>query len=335
MISVIVVNYNKADLLKRCLESVKACRGGLSLPYNTDKQSNADKQNNAGKQIELIVVDNASTDNSVEMVRTHFPEAKLIQNTTNLFFSKAYNEGIKRSSGKFILCINNDVYLDKDYLKEVSCAIGKDDSIGMVSGKILREDKSTIDSTGLMLGRNRKPVERGYGKRVTGYGLRGTGQYDKEEYIFGVSGACAFYRKSMLEDIKDQYGYFDRRFRMYYEDLDVSWRAARAGWKAYYTPKAVAYHRRGGTAVRGADKDRRGGLSLPYLSDELKEEYIKNRYLCMRKNDTFKNYLINSPFILSYDILLMTYMAYVNIKNVMFKGVVGEPSSSAKATEDR
>ena len=129
-------------------------------------------------------------------------------------------------------------------MKGTSFAISLDAKIGMLSGKILRMDRETIDSTGLFLGRNRKAVERGYGKKDIG-------QYDKPGYVFGASGAVMFLRKSMLIDIKDENGYFDERFGMYYEDLDLCWRAQKKGWKAYYTPKATAYHVRGGTAQIG------------------------------------------------------------------------------------
>lgn len=277
MVSVIIVNYNKKDLLKRCLDSVMG---------------------QGFKDIEIIVVDNASKDASVEMVGTYYPEARLIWNTGNLLFCKAYNQGIDTSKGNFILCLNNDVILDKDYLKEALLAIGLDTKVGMVSGKILRMDKKTIDSTGLFPGRNRKPVERGYGKKDAG-------QYEKSGYVFGASGACAFFRRSMLMDIKDGHGYFDERFGMYYEDLDLCWRAQKKGWKGYYIPKAIAYHERGGTAVMHKG---RGTLNFPCLPDELKMRYIKNRYRCMAKNDSFWGILVNLPFILWYELKIWGYL---------------------------
>jgi len=283
MISAVIVNYNRKDLLKRCLDSVR----GQTF-----------------KDIETIVVDNASSDDSVEMVRTFHPEAKLIWNTRNLLFCKAHNQGIDEAGGNFILCLNNDVILDKDYLKEALFAIGLDTKIGMVSGKVLRMDKKTIDSTGLFLARNRKAVERGYGKKDKG-------QYEKPGYVFGVSGACAFFRRNMLMDIKDENGYFDERFGMYYEDLDLCWRAQKKGWKAYYTPKAVSYHIRGGTAVTGK---RRPGLNLPYISKELQKRYIRNRYLCMKKNDSWRGILRNLAFILPYEVKLRGYLMLEKVR---------------------
>ena len=293
MISIIIANCNRKDLLKACLDSVR----GQGL-----------------KDIEIIVIDNASTDDSVEMVGTYYPEARLIQNTKNLLFCKAYNQGIDAAKGNFVLCLNNDVVLHKDYLKEALFTIGSDNKIGMMSGKILRMDKTTIDSTGLFLGRNRKPIERGYGKKDIG-------QYDEPGYVFGASGAVAFFRRNMLNELKDEHGYFNERFGMYYEDLDICWRAQNKGWKAYYNPKAIAYHVRGGTSVedKGAMpctkhiQDIRclvRGLRLPYICDELKKRYIKNRYLCIKKNDTLSGVLVNLPFILFYELKLWSYIVF-------------------------
>ena len=322
MISVIIATHNRKDLLKRCLDSVR----GQGL-----------------RDAETIVVDNASADGSVEMVATYYSGVRLIRNTRNLLFCKAYNQGIDAAKGSFVLCLNNDAVLHKDYLKEALFAIGSDNKIGMVSGKILRMDKTTIDSTGLFLGRNRKPIERGYGKKDTG-------QYEEPGYVFGVCGAATFFRKSMLNGLKDEHGYFDERFGMYYEDLDICWRAQNKGWKAYYTPKAIAYHVRGGTAVlrpchceprtkcfsslleenlvRGERPKQSLFLRLlralralamtlvsgprndmvRYLSDDLKKRYIKNRYLCMRKNDTLCNIFLHLPFIILYELKIWGYL---------------------------
>ncbi|MFA4992047.1 MAG: glycosyltransferase family 2 protein [Candidatus Omnitrophota bacterium] len=269
MISIIVVNYGRKDLLRECLDSARA----QSL-----------------RDMEMIVVDNASVDGSAEMVMARYPEVRLIRNTRNSLFCEAQNQGIEASRGDFILCLNSDCALDKDYLKDAAAAFGIDEKIGMVSGKILRPDKKTIDSTGLFLGRDRKAVERGYGKEDRG-------QYDAPGYVFGVSGACAFFRRAALTDVKDRYGYFDRRFGMYYEDLDLCWRARKRGWRAYYEPKALAYHARSGASAARADK-------------ALLRMYVFNRYRCMRKNDSLSGVLFNLPFILLYDLKMWPYFLF-------------------------
>lgn len=288
MISVIIVNYNRKDLLKKCLDSV----------YHQSL-----------KDTEVIVVDNGSTDDSVQMVKSFYPDARLIENSKNLLFCKAQNQGIESAKGDFILSLNSDCFLDRIYLKEALSACSLDTRIGMVSGKLLRPDKNTIDSTGLFLGRNRKVVERGYGQKDKG-------QYDNPGYVFGVSGACAFFRKKMLEGIRDGNGYFDERFGMYYEDLDLCWRAQKKAWKAYYDPKALAYHVRGATATNG---DGKRGSSFPRLSRELKKRYINNRHMCIRKNDSMWGIIINLPFILLYEIKMLVYLAVQNLLDHIYK----------------
>ncbi len=288
MISTIIVNYNRGDLLKKCLDSVVF---------------------QSVKDIEVIVVDNASTDESAQMIQSSYPGIRLIQNSKNLLFCKAQNQGIESAKGDFILSVNSDCILDRDYLKEVISASKLDEKIGMISGKILRMDKGTLDSTGLFLGRDRKAVERGYGRKDKG-------QYDNPGYVFGVSGACAFFRRNMLEDIKDENGYFDERFGMYYEDLDLCWRAQKKAWKAYYNPKALVYHARGATAI---GTDCKKGSSFPRLSKELKKRYIDNRHMCMRKNDSVWETIINLPFILLYEVKMQVYLVVQNLLDQLYK----------------
>ena len=256
------------------------------------------------KGAETIVVDNGSSDGSADMVKERYPETRLIQNKENLYFCKANNQGIKEAKGDFILCLNSDCLLDKDYLKEAISSFSLDEKIGMVSAKVLRMDKKTIDSTGLFVARNRKPLERGYNKPDKG-------QYDGPEYIFGVSGACMLMKKEMLEDIRAENGYFDETFEIYYEDLDLCWRAQKKGWKAYYNPKAVACHERGATAIveiASSPSAPRNDMVFRYLSEELKKKYIRNRYKCMKKNDSMSGILLNLPFILWYEIKLWLYL---------------------------
>nr|MBU1328195.1 glycosyltransferase family 2 protein [Candidatus Omnitrophota bacterium] len=288
MISIIIVNYNRKYLLKDCIDSIKA---------------------QSFRDIEIIVVDNGSSDGSIDTASAYYPEVKLLQNTENLFFCKANNQGVKETKGDFILCLNSDCVLDKDYLKEALSSFDLDEKIGMVSGKILRTDKKTIDSAGLFVARNRKPLERGYGKHDKG-------QYERPEYIFGVSGSCMLMKKIMMDDIKDKNGYFDETFEIYYEDLDLCWRAQKKGWKAYYNPKAIAYHERGATAIvhpvqRSESSTATHGFrgyEFRRISEELRKKYIRNRYKCIKKNDSMAGYLINLPFILSYEIKIYSYL---------------------------
>ncbi len=283
LISVIIVNRNRRDLFKACLQSLKAqsCR-----------------------DFEIIVVDNASIDGSRELVKNSFPDVRLLVNSENLLYSHALNQGIREACGEFILCLNNDTVLDKDFLKECILSMKSDKAIGIVSGKILSADGKFIDTTGEFLSRSRKPLERGYRKKDYG-------QFDKEGFIFGAGGVAPFYRTKMLEEIKLKEGeYFDNDYGLFYEDLDLNWRANLFGWKAYYAPKAICFHARGSSTkakVPAIIFLRRFNFS--YLSCAHQLMLLRNRYSTIIKNDTLLKFLLNLPFILSYDLLIWLYLA--------------------------
>jgi len=280
-VSVSIVNYNTKGFLEGCISSV------LAQDY---------------PDIEVVLVDNASLDGSAEFVRDRFPSVKIIENAQNLYFAEGQNVGIRASAGEYVLALNTDVVLEKDFVSEMVRAIESDDRVGSVSGKIMRPDKKTIDTAGQSVGRNRKPVDRGYGETDKG-------QYDTPGFIFGAGGVCPLYRRAMLDDVAIEGEYFDETYGMYYEDLDLAWRAHARGWKAYYTPKAVACHERGGTGkqVRPFLNILRG-YDMAYLPDELKAMLLANRYKTMLKNDKLPDFLLNLPFIILYDIKIWAFV---------------------------
>jgi len=214
-------------------------------------------------------------------------------------YGKALNHGIDLSKGEFLLCLNDDAALDERFVERALKCFDIDSRIGSVSGKALRFDKETIDSAGLFLTLWRAARERGYGQKDNG-------QFQREGYVFGVNGAIGFYRKAMLDDIKQETGYFDERFDYFYEDLDIAWRAQNKGWKAYYEPNAVIYHLRGGTARK--DKGINKRFARLYLNDELHKELIKNRYLAIAKNESVLGFILRLPFILIYDFMVWVYI---------------------------
>lgn len=251
------------------------------------------------ENLEITVINN-----SIDMdFNRHLNEAysgiAVYTSSKNLFYCEALNKGISLSKGSFILCLNDDVILDKGFIKEALKGFTISREIGMVSGKILRADGITIDSTGLFLSPMRTAKERGYG-------TKDTGKFEKKEYIFGVNGAVAFYRKEMLETIKIGPEYFDQDFHLFYEDLDIAWRAQNHGWQGYYMPQAIAYHIRGGTvrSSRGINKR----YARHYLNDEYTIDLIKNRYLAIIKNDTLPKFLLYLPVIIIYELITYAYL---------------------------
>jgi GT2 family glycosyltransferase len=278
LVSIIIPTVGAKDYLSHCLDSIRA----QTYP-----------------KIEVIVIDNSLNQTLRRRLSASYPEVKIYPNQENLFYCQALNLGIGISRGDFILCLNDDVILEKNFIEKALKGFGQDACVGMVSGKILRSDMRTIDSAGLFLSIWRTAKERGYG-------FKDRGQYDSAGYAFGPSGAAAFYRRQMLEEVKVNGEYFDSDFRFFYEDLDVAWRANRLGWRCYYAPSAVAYHVRGGTARKEQ------GIGKPcarhYLSDELRFDLIKNRYLAAIKNETIPGFLFSLPFMFIYDLFAWGYV---------------------------
>ncbi|MFH1061630.1 MAG: glycosyltransferase family 2 protein [Candidatus Omnitrophota bacterium] len=225
-----------------------------------------------------------------------------IDNTKNASLTYLQNQAISFMETDFVLLLNDDVVLKENFIEELLRAINKEDSIGMVCGKLLRMDKTTIDTAGELLGKKRTPVERGYG-------TLDKGQFDQECFVFGSCGAAVLLRKSMLEDCAiEENEYFDKDYNMFYEDFDLSWRAANFGWKAFYNPKAVGYHERGATS-----KEKKPifeflrAYNFAWLKTSLKSDLIKNRYMTIIKNDCLKDFLLNIYHIASYEAKLFLY----------------------------
>ena len=282
-VSIVVVDWKGNDLLRDCLNSI------LSQTY---------------RNFEIILIANEPRDNFLKEIRNSFPQIKIIVNEKNLFYSSSQNQGISKARGEFILSLNNDVILERNFLEEVIRAMKLDERIGIVSGKILSLDKKTIDSTGQFLSLTYKPWERGYRKPDLG-------QFDREGFVFGSCGACAFYRYEMLVEIKiEDDEYFDKDYGLFYEDLDLNWRANLFGWKAYYTPKAIAYHLRG--ASRKFPEYKFNRFEFFSLIPEYKIFLLKNRYATIIKNSSLKDFLKNFLFIFIYDFILLIYLALFN-----------------------
>jgi GT2 family glycosyltransferase len=277
-VSAVVVTYKVNDYLWPCISSLLA-------------QSHA--------PFEIIIVDNSLDTGSQKKISSVFPSAKILTSTHNLYYAASLNSGISESKGDFILCLNDDVTLDKFFFENALNGFVGAEDIGMVSGKVLRFDAKTIDSAGLYLSLSRTAKERGYGSKDLG-------QFEKPGFIFGVSGAVALYRINMLKQLQQNSDYFDPDLLFFYEDLDISWRAQNSGWKCYYVPAAVAYHARGGSARRreGIGKS----FARTYISDELQFELVKNRWLAIIKNESVLGFFLHLPFILAYDIAEFVFL---------------------------
>lgn len=278
-VSVIVVSWNSASFLRGCLGSVLA---------------------QTHRNLELLVVDNGSADGSAELVAREFPGAVLIRNARNEGFCKANNQALKRSGGVHILCLNADAVLEPGYIEAALRPLREDPSVGLVAGRVLRFDGTTLDSAGQELTRARRIRDRGYG-------LQAAGLYEEPCEVFSVCGAVAMYRRRMIDAISERGELFDESFFSFGEDMDVAWRARRAGWKARYEPEARARHYRGGSQQesrsilgRASQMARRPPLIRAHI--------VKNRYLMILKNDTAAGLILNLPFILAWEAVQWAYI---------------------------
>jgi len=264
-VSVGIVTYHSAPDLGRCLGSVRT-------------QTLAPR--------EVVVWDNASADDSAALARA--AGATVVAAERNVGFAAAANELVRRTAAPYLLILNPDAYLAPDYLERLVAAAATDARIGSLTGKLLRPPTGAglpvIDSTGHVLYRNRSALNRGENEPDRG-------QYDSAGEVFGVCAAAALYRRAMLEDVRVGDEYFDSRFFVYLEDVDLDWRARLLGWTAYYVPAAIAYHERG-------HKGKRRMKHAAVLRHSL-----KNRYLMMLKNDRFADWLRDLPAIVGMEAL--------------------------------
>ncbi len=221
LVSVVIVNWNGLRFLEDCLSSLF-------------KQSY--------QAFEVIMIDNGSTDGSVEFIRSNFPRTVIIENKENLGFAAANNQGIRAARGKYIATLNNDTKLDNNWLSSlVNLAESSESCVGMWAPKILSMKEPTkIDSVGGLL-IYKDGIARGRGREK-----EDKGQFDKVEEILFPSACSALYRKDMLDEV----GYFDEDFFAYCEDTDLGLRGRLAGWKALSAPNAIVYHHYSGSTGR-------------------------------------------------------------------------------------
>jgi len=223
--------------------------------------------------LEIVVVDNASTDDSPRRIAAAFPEVRVVQLTKNTGYANGMNEGIMAVLGDFVALLNLDVSLQPEYLRLCVEALVANPKLGGVTGKLLKpggKKPPIIDSTGHLVFASRRAVDRGEHELDQG-------QYDQSPDVFSVCGAAPVYRRKMLDDVKLQGQYFDEDFFAYFEDFDISWRAKLKGWDFAFVPEAVGRHYRGAS----------GGKTSTFV---LACNH-RNRWLVMLRNDDRRSFL--------------------------------------------
>lgn len=221
-IAVVILNWNGSKLLEQFLPSVIAYSEGATL----------------------YVADNASTDASLDVLRSRFPSVKIIQNQGNYGFAKGYNEALRQVAEPYYALVNSDIEVTAGWLTPIATLFDTQTSLGILQPKILDYKKKThfeyAGAAGGYIDRLGYPYCRG---RIFDSIEEDMGQYDDAVEIFWASGACFFIRRELYQ----QLGGFDGDFFAHQEEIDLCWRAHNLGYKAQYTPESVVYHVGGAT----------------------------------------------------------------------------------------
>ncbi|MEZ7821131.1 MAG: glycosyltransferase family 2 protein [Patescibacteria group bacterium] len=225
-VSINIVIYNGLKYIKPCFDSIL---------------------NQSFKDFEIIAIDNNSSDNSIKFIKENYPSIRLIQNAENVGFAKAHNQAINLNNSDYILVTNQDIVLEYDFLEKLVTFMDNNLNYGSCGGKLMKmiiNEQSIIQKTNVIdcIGLDHS---KGYRFFNLGEGSKDIGQFNKDTDIFGVTGALALYRRSSLEKIKDANSYFDERFFMYKEDIDLAWRLNNNNLNSRYISNALAYHERG------------------------------------------------------------------------------------------
>ncbi|HKR65624.1 MAG TPA: glycosyltransferase family 2 protein [Thermoanaerobaculia bacterium] len=262
LVSVVIVTWNSARYLPRCLEGIR-------------QQTHT--------PIEWIVVDNASSDESVALLAPH--AAQVIRNDTNRGFSAAVNQALRVARGEYVLLLNPDCHLLPEYAEKLVNVLR--DDVGAATGVLLRargfaiEPTNEIDSAGIRMTRSGRHLDIDVRpQRVT--------------EVFGVSGAAAMFRADFLREVAIDGEIFDEDFFAYREDADLAWRGRLFGWRAVCEPAAIAHH------VRRVTPEARRELPA-----SINMHSVKNRFLLRIKNEGAYLALRNAPFELARDLVVI------------------------------
>jgi len=227
-LSIIIVNYKERGFLRQCLKGIRRVQPKLLY--------------------EVIVVDNASGDGSIEMVREHFPEVILFPQTVNLGLAKANNIGLRAAVGKYVLIMNTDLSLMSGAIEKMFAFMENHPEVGVVGPRLLNPDRTIQTScyrfpTPFVPILRRTPLGRlPFARRILRQYLMLDWDHDHDRPVEWVLGACMMVRRQAIEEI----GLMDEQFFVYFEDVDWCRRFWRRGWKVYYLASAqiVHYHQR-------------------------------------------------------------------------------------------
>jgi len=281
-VSVIVLNYNNKKYLGPCIDSV------LKSDY---------------PNLELVFVDNASSDGSTDFVKKRFgseSSLKIVQNSENLGYAGGNNVGVDFATGEYLVFLNNDTEVDRNWLCELVTVMESDRNIGAAQGKLISTyNRKRFDNVGGFIDRLGFSILRGLQEEDEG-------QYDKCSEIFFAIGAAFAVRRNVLNEV----GLFDYAYFLYYEDVDLCWRIQLRGYKIVFVPKCVVFHA-GGASSR---KER--------LYKNLPEYHKhKNHITTLLKNYELFNLIRYMPVAVFLEVL-SDFVSFKSDRFVRIRGII-------------
>lgn len=266
-VAVNIVTFNSAGDIVACLESLKS---------------------QTFRDFRVHILDNASVDDTLEQLKGF--DLDFVRSPSNTGFAKAHNDLIRAYPSEYVLVLNPDAILKPEFIDRLVAALDLRPDAASATGKLLRLDGKTLDSTGIVMLRSQRHLDRGADEPDRG-------QFDKPEDVFGPTGAAALYRFKALEDVSIHGQFFDEDFFAYREDADLAWRCRLMGWSSIYVPTAMALHRRRVTPERRSQ-----------LSALINYHSVKNRFLLRLNNMTRSLYSRDFLHISARDAAVIGYV---------------------------
>ena len=306
IVTISLLNYNQKKYLQHCLDSII---------------------NQSHQNLEIFIIDNASTDGSQETIKKLINQYSIFniqysKNSKNLGYAKGHNRTINKSTGQYILCLNPDIILDKDYIKNALELFQQNPKIGAITGKLYKWKfknnirTNTIDSCGHKILKSHRIIEWGSGQKDNE-------KFNRTQKVFSISGAAPIYKisalnsikiptkhdsKNNLQTFKNKFEWFDQSFFAYKEDIDLGWRLLHQNWENWFHPKSKAWHDRWQT---GTGKSSKQTLKQRKQKSKLINQLsYRNHFFLIWKNEFAINLFIYLPYIFFYEFRKFLYILF-------------------------
>lgn len=285
-LTVQVVLWNNADTLPALLSSL---------------------QEQTLRDSKRIFVDNHSSDNSIALAATAFPDATIVRNQENRGFSAGHNQGFHLQNTKYTALINPDIVLDPAVLERCIAELDAHPKIASVGTKLLRKgtESGIVDSAGIFATRYREFLNRGEGERDQG-------QFGVAEEVFGVNGAFVVLRRAALESIRFQEEFLDEDLFAYKDDVDLAWRLRLAGWVNWYLPRPASYHLRTVRHESAYALRHRRSRKTPLIN----RLSYRNHWIVLLKNDRASRWLLPWPRQIIYELAKLFFLIFFEPKTL-------------------